>query len=177
MIQRLLTLFFLASLQVFAAQYDNTILDIEAKLFPKIAVLEKGVQEDTSPHLKLVILSQEMDLNIAESLKKKIRGSYPDTLAGKKIEISIKTDPSKISIQTHAIITLYQSKKTLIQLSAWANTHKILSFSYDPADLEYGILASIHIGLSTKPYLNDTVIRENNFIFNSYLLQLSKFYK
>ena len=174
MTKKVLVLLVLLSLQLFARQYDNTILDIEAKLFPKIAMLEKHIKNKDSAVLSLVIYTQEIDLEVAEKFKEKILNNYPNLLSDKKVNVSIEKNMSSLSSDIDALIVLNHSEEDLLKLTSWSNRRTILSFSYDPADLEYNVIASIHIGSSTKPYLNTTVIKEHNFKFNSYLLQLSK---
>ena len=74
-----------------------------------------------------------------------------------------------------AVIVLSHEDKELQKIASWANKNTIVSFAYDPSYLNYNLLASIYIGKSTKPYLNRKIIKKYNFIFDPYLLQLSKF--
>ena len=177
MIQRVLTLLVLLSLQLFARQYDNTLLDIEAKLFPKIAMLEKNTKNISSPNLSIAIISQEIDLDIAHKLKSRILKNYPDKILNKKIVIEIRNSKDILTKEIDAIIILHHPKEVLLSIASWANRRNVLSFAYDAADLDYNILASIYIGKTTKPYLNTKIIKKYGFTFDPYLLQLSKLKK
>lgn len=165
----------LLSLQLFSRQYDETLLSIEAKLFPKIVVLEQHIKQKVSSHLSFVIITQEIDQEIAQDFKSKILEAYPDKLLNKKIQIEIKSIDDVLDRNLDAIIFLHVEKEKLASLTSWTNRHNIVTLSYDSIDLDYGVVASIYIGKSTKPYLNTSVIKKYNFIFDSYLLRLSKF--
>lgn len=177
MIQRIFTIVVLLSLQLFAQQYNSTLLDIEAKLFPKMLVLEKHIKEKESSDLTIVILSQEFDINTAKKLKVQILKNYPNKLLNKKVVVKIKSPHDTLEKNVDGIIVLYNTEEIARNIASWANKHKIITLSYDASYLEYGILGSIYIGKTTKPYLNSQVIKEHGFIFDAYLLQLSKFKK
>lgn len=175
MIQRVLALLILLSLQLFARHYDDTLLSIEAKLFPKIAMLEKHIREKDSSRLSLVILSKKRDISTAKELKSKILKNYPNKILNKKVYVDIKHPRDILDRDIDAVILLYNKEKTIKNLLAWSNKHTILTLSYDAFDLKHGVVASIYLGKSTKPYLNTSVIKKYNFVFDSYLLSVSKF--
>ena len=175
MIQRVLTLLILLSLQLFARQYDNTLLDSEAKLFPKIAMLEKNIKNKNSAVLSLVIVSKKIDFSIAKKLKLRILKNYPNKILNKKVNVRIKRINQLSPNNIDALIVLSHPKKATQALALWTNQNNILSFSYDASDLDNGIVASIYIGKTTKPYINKRVLQKHNFSFDSYLLQVSKF--
>lgn len=173
MIQRVLSLFLILSLQLLATQYEPTVLKLEAKLFPKMILLNEGLDK-TSDSLHIYIVTKEWDLNAAEELKSNIESYYPQKISGKKVVVEIK-EFNKLKNLPDALIVLHHSKDELIKIARWANRHKVMSLAYDPAYMEYGLLASLYIGKSTKPYLNKKIIQKYGFKFNPYLLKLSKF--
>jgi len=168
---------YFASVELLASGYSNTIIDIESKLFPKIALLEKQIKENTSKYLTILIISNETDYYIAQEFKERLLFYYPKEISGKKLTISIMNSDKITHKKSDIIIVLNHTPNTIKKIALWANTHKILSFSYDTYALEYGIVASIHIGRSIKPYFNSNSIKKYGFIFDSYLLNLSKFIK
>ncbi len=176
MIKKSFLLFFLlVSTLLCAKRYDSRIITIEAKIFPKIALLEQNIKQNPSTEISITIIAKEIDFNIAEDFKAKIESSYPDMIGKKKIIVSISefNDPN-INFPD-AVIVLSHEDKELQKIASWANKNTIVSFAYDPSYLNYNLLASIYIGKSTKPYLNRKIIKKYNFIFDPYLLQLSKF--
>lgn len=173
MIKRVLSLLLLLSLPLLASHYNSTVLKIEAKLFPKMALLNENLDKN-STELKLYILALPEDFNRAKELKNFIEFYYQEKVGGKDIRVSIKQfkDFEKLP---DALIILHHSPEELTKIAHWANRHKIVTLAYDPSYMEYGLLSSIYIGKSVKPYLNREVIQKYNFIFNPNLLKLSKF--
>ena len=175
MIKRVCFLLLLLSVQLFSQQYDMNIVYIEAKLFPKIALLEKQIQKSDAPDLNIYIFAKDIDLDVAQSFKSKIEANYPNILLNKKIIVRIMNFTQDIKHKPAAIIVLQHSKKELQKIAMWANKNKIITFAYDPIDLNVGLLVSIYIGKTIQPYLNKQIIKQYGFIFNPYLMQLSKF--
>jgi len=173
MIKRVLSLFLILSLQLWATQYKPTVLELEAKIFPKMILLnlELNKKSDT---LNIYILTKEWDLYTADELKEYIELYYPKKISGKKIIVSIEVFQNFQQIPD-AIIVLKHNKKELIKIANWANKKGIISLAYDPSYMQYGILASLYIGKSTKPYLNKSIIQKYGFKFHPQLLKLSKF--
>ena len=162
---------------MFGYQYNSVIIDIEAKLFPKIALMEKSVQKSSSKRLNIWIIYKKIDTKTAKKFKSKIEMTYKAPLLGKKIMVNtiLMNQYRKMQILPDAIIVLSYDSKEMIDIAKWANENKIVSFVYEPKDLQYGFLGSVYIGLSVKPYLNKETIKEFGFVFTPYLLQLSKF--
>lgn len=175
MIQRVITLLFIITITLFAKSYDPNIITIEAKLFPKIALLEKNIQAKKLDTLHISIIAKEIDFSVAQSFSKEIEKNYTQGLAGKQLSVNVTDFQHYKKRPLDVIIVLYNSKKRLQKVSKWANQHKIVNFVYDPSYIKLGFLASMYIGKSTKPYFNSAVIREYGFEFDSYLLSLSKF--
>ena len=173
MIKRVFSFLFLVSLQLFASQYNSTVLELEAKLYPKIILMNQDIDKN-SQQLKIYIISEKIDFNRAQELQRAIYSFYPDTIMGKKIIIKIK-EFQEVYKKPDALIVLYHPQEELQKIAQWANNKKIISLAYDPSYMDKGILASLYIGKSTKPYLNKKMIKKYNFIFNPYLLELSKF--
>lgn len=175
MIQRVFTLLLILSSQLFAYNYDDTIIKIEAKLFPKIALLEENIKKSQSKFLSITIFANEIDTLAAYNFKKAIETNYPQEFSGKKIHVNVKQFSLKTAQKVDAIIILSHTQAKLKEITKWANKNAIVSFSYDPYYLENGVLASIYIGKTTQPYLNSSSMKKYGFHFNAFLLQLCKF--
>lgn len=150
-------------------------MNIEAKLFPKIAILEENIAHNPSPYLNIIIVYKEPDYDAARNFKQKIESTYPDKIGKKKVIVSLTKFESLQIANMDALLVLSHELNELEMIALWANKNKIVTFTYEPAFLEYGFIASIYIGKTTKPYLNSQTIKKYNFVFDSYLLQLSKF--
>jgi len=173
MIKRVLSLLIILSLPLFAVHYNSTVLELEAKLFPKMILLSEEIDKE-SQYLEIYIIAKEIDTRSAQDMKKSIKSNYPDKIMGKEIVVSIKQFKDFAAIPD-AIIVLHHDKKELTKIALWANENRVISLAYDPSYMKHGILASIYVGKSTKPYLNAKIIQKYGFIFNPYLLKLSKF--
>jgi hypothetical protein len=173
MIQKILSLLIILSVQLFASQYNSIILELEAKLFPKMILLSEDLDKNATA-LNIYIIAKEIDTHSAEQFKKLIKSNYPDKILGKKVEVSVKKFKHFKDLP-NALIVLRHNEEELSKIALWANKNKIISLAYDPSYMQYGILASIYIGKTTKPYLNKTAIQKYGFVFNPYLLELSKF--
>ncbi|WP_455756339.1 hypothetical protein [Sulfurimonas sp.] len=174
MIKIIILLSLLLPAMLFSKEYDTTIMAIEAKLFPKIALLEQHIKQNSSKTLKIIILANEIDFDAAEEFKEKIITNYPTVIANKQIIVNISEFNPSVINNANSVIVLSHKPEKLKEIALWANKNKIVSFVYEPSNLKYGFLSSIYIGKSTKPYLNKQTILDYNFVFDSYLLQLSK---
>jgi hypothetical protein len=174
MIHRFFSLLLLAQLHLFASQYNSTIIELQAKLFPKILLLSENVNKD-SQTLHICILTKENDIHTAQEFKKAIKRYYKEPIMEKTVFVSISRF-DEIALYPDGIIVLNHTQEEMLRIANWANANNIVSFSYDPSQLEYGILASLYIGATTKPYLNKKIIKKHGFSLNAYLLKLSKFY-
>lgn len=177
MILRVFSLLALFWIELFGYHYDHKIIDIEAKLFPKIAVLETSTKNYKADTLQFYIVHNEIDNDAAKRFKQSIEKFYPNKLANKKISVSLITQQQLASSKNGVLIVLYHTTQILEAIANWANENHQISFVYDPLEIEYGFLGSIYIGKETKPYLNKKTIQKYNFNFDTYLLGVSKFYE
>lgn len=174
MIQRVFALLLLAQIALVASHYNSTLMELEAKLFVKMALLSQDINKSKTT-LDITIVTQKHDSYYATEFKNLIEQNYSENIMQKKVLVRIE-EFEKLSYDTEVLIFLHAPEKLLRKLIATANSKKIMTFSYEPSYLVYGVLGSLYIGVSTKPLLNKDVIREYGFTFNPYLLELSKFY-
>lgn len=177
MIKRVFLLFFITVSLLAAKQYDTTVMAIQAKLFPKIALLEQHIKNSGASTLDITILAIDIDRHAAEDFKQEIEWAYPKGIAGREIVVNVEAFHADTELEKpDAVIVLSHEPAELEAIAAWANENRIVSFTYDPFYLEKGFLVSIFFGKAARPYLNRKVINDNSFVFDHYLLKLSKFY-
>lgn len=176
-LKKLFTTLFLSTAILFANEYDKNVMLIESKLFPKIALMEKGVQNKTKKTLDIAILYKEIDYADAKQFLQEIQNQYPSALLGKTLHVTLKPLSRYTKLQTlpDVVIVLSYDAQTMQKIAAWANEHKILSFVYEPSDMRYGFVGSVHINKTVRPYLNKEIIKRYDFVFAPHLLQLSHF--
>ena len=149
---------------------------IEAKLFPQMALLEQPIKNSGASTLNFTIVAIDADYSAAKTFKGLIETAYPDGILKRQIIVNIEIFGAQGRHRPDALIVLAHTREDLKAIAEWANTKRIVSFSYDPYDLREGFVASIHLGKTAKPYLNERVIRQYGFIFDQYLLRLSRFF-
>ena len=174
MIQRVFALLLLAQIALVASHYNSTLMELEAKLFVKMALLSENINKSKET-LDITIVTQKCDENYANEFKYQIEKNYQEKIMDKSVVVKIE-EFSKLSYKADVLILLHSKEELLHKVSKTANAKKILTFSYEPSYVKFGVLGSLYIGVSTKPLLNKDVIREYGFTFNPYLLKLSKFY-
>ncbi len=171
------SIFLLGTLvSLLGAAYNPTIMAIEAKLFPKIALLEQHVKSRTSTSLKITIVSIESEREFAVQFKERMEKAYPNGILGRSLQIGIEPFSKTMDEDHHVLIVLTHSDRQLKKIAQWANEKKIVTMAYDPYHLKYGLLVSIYFGKTAQPYINRKVSNEVDFEFDHYLLNLAKFY-
>lgn len=173
MVLKYISLLFLLIAPLFSMHYNPTILEIEAKLFPKMIIMSEDLNK-TKESLEIYIVAKDIDFFQAEKFKELILHNYPKRLMGKKLKVSLHTFEPFTTLPD-ALIILAHTDEELKEIAKWANERKIISLSYSPLSMDQGVVASLYIGKSTKPYLNKEVIKKYHLKFNPYLLKLSKF--
>jgi len=174
MIQRVFALLLLAHIALVASHYNSTLMELEAKLFVKMALLSEDINKSKET-LDITIVTQGCDTHYAYEFKNLIEKNYTEKIMQKSVVVKIE-EFTTLSYDADLLILLHSKEELLRKICKTANNKKILTFSYEPSYLIYGVLGSLYIGVSTKPLLNKDVIREYGFTFNPYLLELSKFY-
>jgi hypothetical protein len=158
--------------------YDSTLLQIGAKLFPKVVLMEKGTKERLQSTLRLVIITTQSDKKTAQQLSKAIERQYGGVLSSYTLSLTIASPKEALEI-THAhgfFLLLEPNEDILTPLLVHAHDHKILTFSFDPALLQKGVAVSLHIGRSVKPYINLSTLKQVPFTFEYGFLKLSQPY-
>lgn len=169
----------LIPLTLLGGYYDTPLLQIGAKLFPKITLIEKGTQERIQTSIHLVIAASPTYQENARTFSKMLQTQYPEGINNFPLRITITTPKEALQIKnTHAIILMMPPEdpqtRSLIEHSY---ENKILTFCFDPALLKSGVLLSLYIGKNVKPYLNITALKEGRYTFEYSFIKLSTFYE
>lgn len=158
--------------------YDPALLQIGAKMFPKITLLEKGTNERINSSLNLVIVASSSNKIAAHELSEMIKYQYGGTLSTHPIAILTVSPKEALEIKNgHCFIFLMeQDDAMLLPLIEYAEKNKILTFSFDPSLLSKGVAISLYIGRSVKPYINLAALKKVPFVFEYGFLKLSQPY-
>lgn len=154
--------------------YNSNLLDIQSKVFPKIIIFDKDIEKKIlEEKIIFTIFYEEIDYNIALQLKDKIENNYKNL---KNIDFQVKLKKidhfDKKEPLSTAFYFLLADKNKIRLISDFLIANHRLSFSYDDAYLEYGIIFSLKINSQIDLFLNlqelkNSKIELENSIFNT----------
>lgn len=175
---KLLLFILLSPLIVCATTYDSNLLQIGAKIFPKITVMEKGTSERIQTNVNIFIVSTSATKADAQRLSGMIESQYSGVLTSHPLSLTIISPRDVMEMKNaHALILLMDpNDPNLSSLLEYAQRNKILTFSFDPELLSKGVAVSLYIGRSVKPYINLSTLKQVPFVFEYGFLKLSQPY-
>lgn len=152
--------------------YNQNILDIQAKVFPKIIIADNNLEKKLiNNKIDLIILYEDIDYTTAQILKDKIEKNY-ETLKDYKLEVKLlKYDKFKSDNFSTAYYFLLGNKEKIIQISNILSKNSRLSFAYDDDYLDFGVIFGLKISQKIDIFLNlqslkNSKIELQNSIFN-----------
>lgn len=160
-----------------AGNYNKTLTTLHAKIFHKIILLDKDLKTKVvDGHVIIHILYEESDYydakNFRDLIKKFIEIKYPYPSKIKLVEYK---NIQKIKTST-ALFLLDSSKKSIREAVEVSKKLKVISYSYNPDFLELGVVLSLDVGKTIKPYINFNSVKENQLRFNPIIIRISKGY-
>lgn len=158
--------------------YDPALLQIGAKIFPKVAMMEKGTNDRIQSTVHFVIVATPSNKPAAHDLSEMIRRQYGEALSNYPLSVSIVSPKEALEAKNvHGFILLMESDDSMLQpLLEYAHKNKTLTFSFDPTLLQKGAAISLYIGRSVKPYINLSTLKKVPFTFEYGFLKLSQPY-
>lgn len=174
MIRHTVLFLMLLSIYGWGFSYDTPLLQISAKLFPKVILMEKSSKERMGNEINLLIVATEQNNETAKRFSDMVQVQYPDGINNRPIKCAI-VSPKEFTLpkNTDAVILMLSTDDARISpilRSTYEN--KILSFSMDPALLRNGTAVSLYIGKSVKPYINVATLKTVPFNFEYGFLKL-----
>lgn len=163
---------------LYASPFDSNLLQIGAKIFPKVTLIEKGTKERIQTNVNLLIVTTNAYKSDAQRLSDIIDAQYDSTLSNHPLNISIVSPKEALEQKNiHGFILLLDpNDPVLLTLLEHAQRNKILTFSFDPELLQKGVAISLYIGRSVKPYINLSILKQTPFTFEYGFLKLSQPY-
>lgn len=154
-----LIVLFILSVYLFSG-VNNEILLIESKIYPKIMMLIKNLENKNI--IKVAIVSNSDTVNTAEKLKELMKN--PNL----KIEII-----KKLNLNYDAYVLTYPLKQT--ELNKLITNKKVI-FSISPDYINKSMF-SIYIGAKVYPYINPYLIKQSNLKINPIIFKVGKIYE
>ena len=154
-----LIILFILSVYLFSG-VNNEILLIESKIYPKIMMLIKNLENKNI--IKVAIVSNSDTVNTAEKLKELMKNS------NLKIEII-----KKLNLNYDSYVLTYPLKQT--ELNKLITNKKVI-FSISPDNINKSMF-SIYIGAKVYPYINPYLIKQSNLKINPIIFKVGKIYE
>jgi len=176
-VQIFFVLLIVSSQSLSAMSYDSDILNMFAKLSPRI-VLMSSTKERLKDSLEICLLYDESDEQSASVFEDKILSNYKNGIRNYSIDIKkVRYSELNSCAQSHMLFLFTTGQMQIKKSVALAKEKKILTISYDAKSLESGVDISIHIGRKVTPYLNVGSIQSKGIELESILFRISKIYR
>jgi hypothetical protein len=167
----------IAAALALGASYDNVLLKIHAKVFPKMIMTDTEIaRKSFDGSIVIGIVYESGERSDAEHLKRLIGELYPRIGAyALRIELyGYRTFLGKPEVSASALFLLNGSSRNLQHAVSYAKEHSIVTYAYNPAYLKQGVLMSLYIDQKTRPYLNLSEAKSYNIRFSNILLKIAK---
>lgn len=156
-----------------AFEYEKSKLEIFSKLIPRI-VLMSSLKNNIDKNINICFIREAKDNEYTDFFKEKLENN-PIKNIQNQITTTNYTNLQKCE-NTNVVFMFNTNKKTLINTVGFFKEKQILTVSYNPLFLKYGVNMSLFFGTKVLPYLNVKSIIEEKIILDNILLRISKIY-
>ena len=162
-------------LNAFADSYNMNVINIHAKVFPKILFTDTKIEDKlVDGTIKIIILYTKNDIQVANTLKKEMLRFYP-LIKGHPLWISLQEyeqfDPAE---RATAYYELLGDKESVIKVNKVAQKNALITFAYDSGYLDYGTLMSLYISNAVAPYISIKVLKQSNIVLDNIIYKIAK---
>lgn len=171
---KIIFIFFL-TLSAHAGSYSQPLLNIHAKVFPKVLLTDTNLNNKlVNNEIKIVLLYEEIDYQTAKKFKINIQELYEE-LNGKKISIVLRTyDSFDETEKASAYYLFYSSDRKVEAVCHQIEQDSILTFSYDNRYLDLGVVMSLHVGKKTSPYINLINLKKSEIKLQNIIYKIAR---
>ncbi len=175
--KKILLILLIFKILIFANNYNDFLLKIQAKIYPKIILLDKKIDKKLVDGKIIVgIVYDKGDFFIANRVKNLIKSLYGSRLDEYEFKV-VPIDMLNILNDRYSNFSYLYILKSIPdrfeRLSLFVNRNKIVTFIYDKNDLKYGFLFSLDIKREPIIYMNKKISKI--FDFNQYLYSIVRF--
>lgn len=172
---RYLILFLSLFLSAFANPYTTGMIDIHAKVFPKILLSDTKIDDKlVNGAVKIIILYSEDDIKVAYQLKTQMLHFYPLL---KEYPFHVLLKEYKYFDPTEAATAYYEllgDKRSIISVNKSAQKNARITFSYDSDYLDYGTLMSLYVSNKVSPYINTEALKQSNIVLDNIIYKIAE---
>ena len=161
---------------VYADDKENSLLKIQAKLFPRIILFDKNFKDRLSDGFINFIIIAKKDDKSAKNFKKMIEKNYHDSI--NKIPIKIIINDGVNLFKNYMPTAVYFFDTKLINDEFFKNIckYKIPSFGYSVKSFKLKALVTIELLNKVKPLINKEVLKHCAIPFSASFLKLARIY-
>lgn len=169
-------IFFILTVTAFGYSYNETLIDAQAAVFPKILLLDKKLDKKLVQNkIVFIIAYEEADSVTATNLQTLLINRYKNSLSSYIFDVKT-VEFSKISKDIEATAIYALNSQTNIQnLSKICASKGIITFAYDINNLKDGLMFSLMLEKNTALYINKENFKNNMIDFVSSLYEIVKF--
>jgi len=161
--------------QLFGASYETSLLQIHAKIAPRIMLMREPLPK--SDTVSIMLLCQSNDLAAAQSLQVLMERSYPSGLGKKALQVEIERYDTFKKAGEDVLLFLFDAPENVRRpVIEYATRQHILCMSYNSVYLKEGVHVSLYLGRSVQPYLNLLAAKQSGIIFQRTLISVSKIF-
>lgn len=158
-------------------QYETVLLKTQAKLTPRLLLMTDGVAFEAQNRFTVCIVREPGEEAVAGTFRDTLLAYYPSGWQYHTMQIV--ESPYETLEETCAgsevLYLLNSSEANVRRAVAFATAKRKLTVSYENSYLSYGVLLSLHVGRSVRPYLNLLQAKRAHIRFDSDLKRISKF--
>lgn len=169
-------IFFILTATAFGYSYNETLINAQAAVFPKILLLDKKLDKKLIQNkIVFIIAYEEADSVTATNLQTLLINRYKNSLSNYIFDVKT-VEFSKISKDIEATAVYVLNSQTNIQnLSKICASKGIITFAYDINNLKDGLMFSLVLEKNTALYINKENFKNNMIDFVSSLYEIVKF--
>jgi len=157
--------------------YSDQLMQIYAKISPRIVLMSKMPYSIPENSIDIIILYEKGDGRAAENLRKKMLQIYPEGLKGRKLEIELIPYGEDKKLRKVSMLFFMEGDiDSVVTALDFAKKNRVLTISYSKRLLAYGVILSLYIGKTVKPFLNLEAARSRGIVFDNILFKISKIY-
>lgn len=168
--------FVLIPILVWGYQYEKTLLKTQAKLAPRFFLMSEGAASDAAENFGICLVYEAGDEAAVSQFVHALNEAYPQGWKGYPLDIvesEYNAMPTKC--RNESMLFLFNSNEGNIEKSVrFAMQNRKITMAYEPAYLEKGVLLSLYVGKSIRPYINLTAAKRAGIHFSSALKRISK---
>lgn len=174
--KKLLLISFILTTSLFGYSYNDLLIKAQSSIFPKLLLLDKKLDNKlVDGKIVYTIVCENNDFHTAEKLRDTMNKRYQNRLGKYSFEVNI-IPFSKLSTQTKATaIYALNSDTDIGKVTRLAKTSGCVTFAYDIANLQHGVLLSLMVEKSTVLYLNKKGLQNQNIDFVESLFRIVRF--